>query len=202
MTKRAVIFDFGGVIFKTRDYTPRHQWDERLNLPHGSVEKVVHGIEAWQQAQRGDIPLDEYWGAVAAELNIPPEVARVELARDFYAGDELTPHVVETIHTLRDDGYTVALLSNDCAPMLRPRLDALKITHLFAPLVISSEIGVMKPYRDAYRAVLERLDRPAGETIFIDDMPANIDGALALGIHGVHYTDGMDLMAALRPLLN
>jgi putative hydrolase of the HAD superfamily len=201
MPKRAVIFDFGGVIFKTRDYTPRQQWDERLNLPPGTVEQVVHGGAVWQQAQRGEISVDVYWGAVAAELGIPPETARVELARDFYAGDELTESVVSTIHTLRDEGYTVALLSNDCAPMLRPRLEALGIAHLFEPIVISSEIGVMKPYRGAYRAVLDALDRPAGETIFIDDMPANIEGANALGIHGVYYTDGMDLMEVLRPLL-
>lgn len=60
MTKRAVIFDFGGVLMKTVDYSPRHQWDDRLSLPQGSVEKAVHNSDSWTQAQIGKIPLAGY----------------------------------------------------------------------------------------------------------------------------------------------
>ncbi len=201
VTKRAVIFDFGGVIFKTRDYSPRHAWDKRLGLEAGSVERVVHGIDAWNAAQRGEISVDAYWAAVAADLNIAPAVASRDLAHDFYSGDALDEDVVAFIRELRAEGYTVALLSNDCAALLRPRLERLDITALFEPLVISSEIGVMKPHPDAYQAVLARLARPAGETIFIDDRKENVIGAQALGIHGIHYTDGMPIADAVRPLL-
>jgi 2-haloacid dehalogenase len=59
----------------------------------------------------------------------------------------------------------------------------------------------MKPDARAYQITLERLGRTAGETIFVDDMPANIAAAAALGIHAVHYTAGMALTSALEPLL-
>lgn len=59
--KRSIIFDFGGVLMRTIDYTPRHKWDDRLGLPHGSVEKVVHGSESWRQAQVGQMELQGYW---------------------------------------------------------------------------------------------------------------------------------------------
>jgi HAD superfamily hydrolase (TIGR01509 family) len=201
VAKRAVIFDFGGVIFKTRDYTPRHAWDARLGLAPGSVERVVHGIEQWNAAQRGDISVDGYWAAVAAALNITPQAASTQLAHDFYSGDQLDEDVIAFIGDLRVEGVTVALLSNDCAALLRPRLERLGITPLFDPLVISSEIGVMKPHPDAYTAVLDRLNRPAKATLFIDDREENITGAAALGIHGVHYRDGMALAERVRPLL-
>lgn len=200
MTKRAVIFDFGGVLFKTRDYAPRHQWDARLGLPQGSVERVVHSSESWRQAQRGAITIDAYWADVASQLGIAPTQAANDLATDFHRGDQLDTSVVKLIEQLRTDGYTVALLSNDCADLLRPRLDKLGITHLFDPLVISSEIGVMKPDPAAYKTVLSRLQRPANETIFIDDMLANVEAAKDLGILAIHYKDGMALSAALQPL--
>jgi len=60
----------------------------------------------------------------------------------------------------------------------------------------------MKPDPRAYQAVLAALDRPAQETIFIDDMSANVVGAATLGIHAIHYTDGMALSSTLKPLLN
>ena len=75
------------------------------------------------------------------------------------------------------------------------------IAALFDPLVISGEIGVMKPHAAAYEAVLTRCGRPASEVVFIDDRIENIDGARASGMHGIHYKAGMDLAAALQPLL-
>jgi HAD superfamily hydrolase (TIGR01509 family) len=201
MTKRTVIFDFGGVIFKTRDYSPRHAWDARLGLEVGSVERAVHNSDSWRAAQHGTLTLHDYWADVAGKLGISVDVAETQLAHDFYSGDVMDETVVDLIRKLLADGYSVALLSNDAAGLLRPRLGRLGITDLFDPLIISSEIGVMKPDPGAYRAVLERVGRPAADTIFIDDMQANIDGARALGIHGIHYWDGMDLEATLKPLL-
>ncbi|MEL6150430.1 MAG: HAD family phosphatase [Chloroflexota bacterium] len=200
--KRAVIFDFGGVIFKTVDRTPRFAWDDRLGLPHGTTESVVHNDTTWVQAQSGAIPLDEYHGDVAARLGIAPEIVPVELERDYFSGDVLDTRMVELIIRLRNNGHQVALLSNDVAELLRPRMIRMGIIGLFNPLIISSEIAVMKPYRGAYRAVLDALDMNATDTIFIDDRAENIDGATALGIHGIHYTDGMDLSKSLQPLLN
>ena len=60
----------------------------------------------------------------------------------------------------------------------------------------------MKPDARAYQAVLDALKLPAEQTIFVDDMPDNVVGAQALGIHGLRYVAGMDLAAALAPLLN
>jgi putative hydrolase of the HAD superfamily len=77
----------------------------------------------------------------------------------------------------------------------------LGIADLFDPLIISAQIGVMKPDSRAYEAALDRLKRPAEAVIFIDDMPANIDGARRLGIPSIHYTTTTGLQTALEPLL-
>ena len=185
---------------KTRDYHPRHAWDERLSLPHGSVERVVHGSQSWRQAQTGQMSLSDYWADVARQLQLTK--AQVEqLAEDFYSGDQLDDNLLYYIRQLRAEGYSVALLSND-SPALSTRLHDLGIKAYFDPIVISGNIGVMKPDPRAYQAALDALQRPAHETIFIDDLPANIEGAAALGIHAVHYVDGMDLESTLQPLLN
>ncbi|HEX2905566.1 MAG TPA: HAD family phosphatase [Phototrophicaceae bacterium] len=197
--KRAVIFDYGGVLMKTVDYTPRHTWDERLHLERGSVERAVHGSQSWLNVMTGHITLADYWADVAHQLSLD-EANTCQLAQDFYSGDQLDLDLIAYIRQLRERGHMIALLSN-ASPALRGELDQLGITSLFEPLVVSCEIGVLKPEARAYQAVLERIRRPSHEAIFIDDMPANIAGANAVGLHGLQYTAGMDLPAALEPLL-
>ncbi len=197
--KRALIFDFGGVFMKTVDHEPRLYWDRRLNLSPGSVERIVHGSESWRQAQLGLISLNDYWADVAGQLAITPDETQ-QLAHDFYSGDQLDTEMVALAQQLRANGHPVALLSNDSLALLN-KLQGLGIVDLFNPLVVSAQIGVMKPDPRSYQTVLDRLQRPAPEAIFIDDMPANIAGATALTIRGIHYTTTEALKAALQPLL-
>lgn len=200
MTQMAVVFDFGGVLMKTRTRAPRLKWDDRLALPHGTVERVVHSSESWRLAQIGQLPVADYWTDVAEQLGITAEQTR-QLEHDYFSADDLDHSLITLIETLRANGHPVALLSND-SPALRDKLHSLNIAHLFEPLVISGDIGVMKPASAAYHAVLERLNMPASKTVFIDDMPANIVGAQAVGMNAIHYVDGMDLGAALAVFLN
>ncbi len=197
--QRAVIFDYGGVLVKTMDYTPRHLWDDRLNLPRGSVERVAHGSESWRQAQTGQLGLADYWKDVARQLGLD-ETDAAQFARDFYSGDQPDAGLLAYLRELRRRGHTVALLSN-ASPALRGELAAFEMTDLFDVIVASCEIGVMKPDARAYQAVLNQIGRPPAEAIFIDDLPANITGARAVGLLGVLYTPGMALPAALEPLL-
>lgn len=198
--KRALIFDFGGVLMKTVDYAPRLRWDDRLGLLHGSVERAVHNAESWVQAQTGAISPAVYWQDVAKRLGLSTDEVS-QLSTDFYSGDVLDAALIALIRGYRAEGHSVALLSNDSLELL-PKLNRLGITELFDPLVVSAQIGVMKPAAGAYQSVLDWLNLPPQATVFIDDRPENIDGARQLGIHGLHYVAGADLAAQLAPLLS
>jgi epoxide hydrolase-like predicted phosphatase len=198
--KRAVIFDYGGVLVKTVNYTPRHAWDDRLKLPRGSVEQVAHGSPSWRLAQTGQMALVDYWLDVARQLQLTAGDAE-QLAKEFYSGDQPDETLLEYLRQLRRRGHIIALLSN-ASPALRGELAAFGMTELLDMIVPSCEIGVMKPDARAYQVVLERIQRPPDEAIFIDDVAENITGARAVVIHGVLYTAGMDLPAALEPMLN
>jgi putative hydrolase of the HAD superfamily len=45
----------------------------------------------------------------------------------------------------------------------------------------------MKPDARIFERTLTRLEREAGETVFVDDFAHNIAGAKAVGMAGVHY---------------
>jgi putative hydrolase of the HAD superfamily len=163
------------------------------------VEAVVHGIEAWNQAQRGEIDEATYWQAVADKLRLD-EAAVERLRGDFYRGDALHEGLVDVIRELRGRGMLVGLLSNN-APSLAGDLDTLGVADLFDARVISADIGVMKPDPAAYHAILDKLDVPPGGALFIDDSPANVTGAAAVGMAAVRFTPDLDLEAAIATWL-
>jgi epoxide hydrolase-like predicted phosphatase len=193
----ALVFDFGGVIMKTVTHAPRWAWDERLGLDRGSVERTVHNMDSWRRAQTGELPLEDYWADVAQQLRHPVD-DMPNLEADFYSGDQLDEEIVALIQNRKAAGQKIALLSND-SPALIAKLDRLGIASLFDPLVVSANIGVMKPDPAAYLTVLEHLGHPAADTVFIDDMPANIEGARAIGMIGIRYTPGLNLAQELAP---
>ncbi len=196
----AVIFDWGGVLMRTEDYTPRHNWDRRLGLPAGTIESVVHGIRAWQQAQQGKLSPDAYWAAVGAELKLEADQLN-KLRQDFYRGDRLNENLVALIRRLRGDNVAVGLLSNNIAD-LRKELIQTGLDALFDTVVISAEIGAMKPAPAAYYTVLERLNLSPHEALLVDDSPANVAGAQAVGMKAVLFTPTLELETILSKWLD
>lgn len=193
--KKAVVFDWGGVLMRTEDYGPRHAWDNRLGLSAGSVEAVIHGIPAWEQVQRGELDVHPYWLAVAHELNLSAEALQ-DLRNDFYSGDRLEPNLISLIRTMRQRGIRVGLLSNN-SRLLLGEMKSLGVNHLFDAIVISAQIGVMKPHPRAYLTILEQLAVQPHDAIMVDDATANIQGAQAVGMSALQFTQDLDLQAVL-----
>ena len=94
----------------------------------------------------------------------------------------------------------VGLLSNFSTD-LRAMLVEHDLLRRFDALTISAEIGVMKPDAAAYRAVLAMLGMEAQTCVFIDDVPANVAAAQAIGMHGIVFEDNPSCLAALARLL-
>jgi epoxide hydrolase-like predicted phosphatase len=193
--RKAVIFDWGGVLMRTVDYEPRRRWDRRLGLPEGSVEGVVHGSDAWTQAERGEISPDDYWLAVRGQLHLSPTQLS-DLRLDFYSGDRLDEALLSLITALRARGVLIGLLSNNSLELLDMLAD-IHLHSLFDAFVISARAGIMKPDPGAYRAILEQLGVSAGQALFIDDSRVNIEGALAVGMTAIRFEPTLDLGAII-----
>ena len=94
---------------------------------------------------------------------------------------------------------TVSLLSNNpsifaaALPQLAP--DVCEIVG--ENRLISCELGIRKPAREAYERALARYGAAASDTFFADDSASNVEGALAVGIHAHHYTTPEGLDAAM-----
>jgi putative hydrolase of the HAD superfamily len=85
---------------------------------------------------------------------------------------------------------------------LRELLRQLGLLELFDVVVISAEVGLLKPDPRIYWRALEGLGLPPEATAFLDDLPENVRAARALGMHGILFRDPEDALARLQEWLD
>ncbi len=196
---QGVIFDYGRVLAWTQHQEPRAARERQLGLAPGALTRAVHNEHSWIAAQRGTITVDAHWQEVSTALRLTP-ADTTALRAAFYAGDVLNEELVACIDRLRAHGLRIGLLSNFSAE-LRTMLAQQDLLRRFDALAVSAEIGIMKPDAAAYQAILAMMQMEAPTCVFIDDIPANVAAAQAVGLHGIVFEDNPSCLAALARLL-
>lgn len=200
MAIKTIIWDIGGVLERTEDFGPRNKLATELDMDVDTLSDLIFGRVDGYRSQLGKIDLEEHVANVARALGHPPEESTEILGR-FFAGDRLDTDLVAHIRTLKQD-YTTAVLSN-YGSRLRWKINELwKIGDAFDHLVISAEVGVMKPDPMIYQIALEKTNSQPQEAVFIDDAPENVAAARALGIYALHFKAPQTTLQALGVLLN
>lgn len=97
------------------------------------------------------------------------------------------PGAAELLRDLRGAGVRLALLSNTYdGPAQRARVQAC-LPDVFEVVVISGEVGALKPDPLPFRVTLNALGLPAGAGAYVGDSPEHdVHGALAAGLPAWH----------------
>lgn len=90
------------------------------------------------------------------------------------------PDVLETLAALRGMGLRIGLISN-APPSLRAIFVTKGLMPYFDSVTLSSDVGCLKPGPAIYEAALARLGVSAAESVYVDDLPPNVDEARTLG---------------------
>ena len=142
-----------------------------------------------EDRDRGKLTAAESFARTLPAVGIEPEPALVadlarrdlELARRYA---RVCDDTVPFLEWLRSRGVLTALVSN-CDDTTRAKLTYLEVIPLVDAVVLSCEVGSMKPYPEVYVTALEELGVAAVDALFIDDQPTFCVGAEAVGIRPV-----------------
>jgi len=170
---KAIIFDFFDVIYSDclRVWLDKHGYKKE-----GKIAEASYLIDS------GVISEKEFMERLAEVSGMTAKDVESEL--DSFAICDF--EVVEFIKKLRAD-YPIGLISNAGAEYLRFLLKDNDLESLFDEILISAEVGMVKPEEKIFRLMLDKLKVHSSETIFIDDHKRNVDAAVSLGIHGIWY---------------
>ena len=185
---RAIIFDVGGVLIRTRSRAGRQKWAERLGLEAWDFENFVFNGESGRQAQLGQKTYEAHWRWLGEHFGLT-QIELAEMRRDFFAGDALNESLVNYVQRLGKAGYRLGLLSNFADDARQLWSNTFPFIQYFEGIIISSEVGLMKPDPRIYHLALEGVAAQPAEALFVDDFIENVRGAEAVGLQALHFTD-------------
>lgn len=181
-----VIFDLGGVVI---DWNPQKLVKEFTGDPK-LVEYLFHkGFfqQYWTEFDRGMLTYEELVDEMVTFTGFSQEACLhfVEFIKNSLVD---IPKTVELIKELSGRGYKLYCLSN----MSVEFYDYLKVREVFNYFdgqVISGLEKLVKPDEAIYNVLLNRYQLVPEDSLFIDDLEANVQAARALGINAVDFSD-------------
>lgn len=194
----AVVFDLGGVLI---DWNPRYLYRHLIPEPD-ALDRFLTEIcpQSWNERQDAGRPIAE---ATRERIALHPDHADL-IAAYYGRWEEMLSGPVDgtvaLLEALHGSGLPLYALSNWSAelfPIARRRFGFLD---RFRGLVISGEEGIIKPDPAIFHLLAKRYGLVAQETLFIDDNPANVAAAEALGFRTHHFRTSKSLSEELARL--
>ena len=105
---------------------------------------------------------------------------------------------VAILRGLIAQGHDVTMLTNFASDTLREARGRFPFLNESRGITVSGDIRTLKPNREIYEHHVTSFNLDPMATLFIDDSPANVEGAKAAGWQAVHFTSAPKLADDLR----
>jgi putative hydrolase of the HAD superfamily len=196
---RNVIFDFGGVLVTWR---PQDIIDTFYSEPELRAAVRRHALEHedWLEMDRGTVDEATVVQRFAARMGRP----HAELSAFFdHLRAALTPiePTVALLRELRARGFKLYGLSNMSERVFAHLSDRHDFFRLFDGIVVSAAVRFLKPEPGIYEHLRERFALDFSESVFLDDMPRNVEAARQLGLPAIRFETTEQARRELDPLL-
>lgn len=186
---RAIIFDCFGVLYQ------------------GSLQYLLEVCPAHDRQQLRDYSRQFDYGVInydqfmqlVAELTIksPDDIRRIMETAHIRNQD-----LIDYSQQLRQQGYQVGLLSNIGRGMMDGLFSSSELNDLFDAVVLSGEVGLVKPDPLIYEYAAEKLNTTIDGCLMIDDSSDNILGARQAQMQGIVYRDNTQLISDVKNATN
>lgn len=196
---RNVIFDLGGVVF---DWNPDHIVARVQPVPElrAALKAALFGHADWRLFDRGTLTEPELIERLQARLGSTQAgvVAILDVVRNSLVEK---PETLELIRALQRQGTPLYCLSNMPATIYTHLRQRHRFWDVFSGVVISGEVQMMKPEPEVFQHLLARFGLRAEESVFVDDLPANVESARQVGLHAICFKDAAQCRRELDQIL-
>lgn len=194
------------VLFDMDDVLCRYDWHGRVMALSRSSRRSFADVEAaiWtsgfeDSADAGRIDAATYLEGFASRLGIP--FTREDWTANRRAAMTPWPDMLALAQAISAH-VAIAILTNN-GHLTAERIDALfpDLRPVFGERIfVSAAFGAQKPDPSIYAKALARLGFEPHETLFTDDKPENVAGAIKAGLHGHVHAGPEALRARLAQL--
>lgn len=187
MSVKNIVFDVGNVLVK---------WDP-VSIIRNAFPEVQDHLQFTQQFFKTGLWYDLNLGKISEQeailryhhaLNIDKPMLEqlMSKVKESLVPIEGSVALLEKLHEL---GFPLYVITDNTHEIMRYLKQKYDFWHMFRGIVVSAEVGYLKPSPHIYTHLLESYQLKAEETLFFDDVPANVEGAQAVNMHSIQFTD-------------
>lgn len=196
-TRKNIIFDLGNVLI---------QWDAALAFAdvfttRDAAEDWMAQIDfgAWNLLQDGGRSFAEGLAAARAEHGHLADPLQGYLAAFPLTIEHRVPGSWAILEALVARNVPLYAITNWAAETWPAALDMYpRLGQVFRDIAVSGEMAQLKPGAAIYRLLMDRNRLLPQDCIFIDDSAKNVEGARAIGMDAIHFTDADSLLKSLN----
>ena len=193
---KVIVFDLGNVLIPF-DYSRIIDNMNEINKGLGNrfAKLYYDNYDVHQSYERWLLSDDEFLKIMMewSEYKISKEDFK-SVYSDLFTENKKTTAILPELK----QGYKLVLLSNTNHIHQKYGWEKFEFLQYFDKLVLSHEVGAIKPEEKIYRAVEEFTNEPSENHIFIDDILDYVEGAQELGWQGIQFKSHEQLLEDLK----
>ncbi|MBP7044387.1 MAG: HAD family phosphatase [Chloroflexi bacterium] len=192
---KAVIFDLGSVLV---DYDHESTWTAVAAVSQASfsdLEKLAFQLA--EDAGKGIVNGRQLHQILVQQAGTTPdydEFARA-FCRHIYRNEKALAYALALSH---QPDLRLGIISNTNAVHVAWLHNLIPEFAHFQSVILSSDVGLLKPDPAIYHLALKQLDAPPQAALFVDDIGENVRGATAVGLHAIHHQNWSQTRPAIE----
>jgi 2-haloacid dehalogenase len=195
---QAVVFDLGGVLI---DWDPRHLY---RSIFDGEEEMEAFLSTVCTPEWNAELDRGRSFEEMVELLRSEHPERRDQIEAYHLRWDEMLGESFEgsvrILRELHSAGYPLYALTNWSAETFHIAPERYGFLSLFEEIVVSGEVGVVKPDPRIYELLVERTGLEPCRTVFVDDLGENVRVAKEHGFIGVLFQEPGQLRRDLTDL--
>ncbi|OGS01931.1 MAG: hypothetical protein A3G41_08945 [Elusimicrobia bacterium RIFCSPLOWO2_12_FULL_59_9] len=194
---KAFFFDIGNVLLKFSLHKLALELIRNTSVSLIAVKKFFLDSGLEDRYERGLLSSQEFFDEVKKQLKFRGDLEAFSKIWGSHFSEN--KEVVELMLDLKKRSK-IYLLSNTNDLHYRFLIRNYDFLSRVDGAALSFEVGHRKPEREMYRSALNLAGVKAAESVFVDDLPENVEGARKLGIYAIRFTGLEPLKAELDNL--
>lgn len=187
MTIENIVFDIGNVLLRWDPLWIVTQAFPNANN-HTSLAQKLFKSDAWRDLNRGIVTEQELITHYHQQLHIDI----LDLTNAFQiVKQSLIPLAgsLELLERLAKAGFPLYALTDNTHAIVAYLKQQYNFWQYFKGIVVSAEIGHLKPEAEIYQHLLSSYKLAPHQTLFFDDWLANVKGAQNCGMHAIVFSN-------------
>lgn len=198
---RNVVFDFGNVFVR---WSPGEVIERCFGLTAGTQENhdravAVFRTPIWLALNRGEVTVAEAQQVYRTEHGLSEAEAQA-LFQHIFDHEVPIEGTEDIARRLKAAGLRLFGLTDNVRELVEHLRQQYPFYGLLEGVVVSADVGVLKPDPRIFHHLLTSYALDPAETVFLDDMPANVEGARRAGMQALQFATAPDCERDLRAL--